>query len=55
MPVVDFMVKPRGEGGFGLEAITDFASVFTDKDYDNPRVLGPDAASVLMKIVYLAR
>ena len=32
--VIDYMVKPRSEDGFGLEAITDFASVFTDKDYE---------------------
>ena len=30
-------------------------TTFTDKDLSDPGILGPDAASVLMKILYLAR
>ena len=31
---VAFMSKARGEGGFGLQSISDLASVFTQADYE---------------------
>eukprot|EP00959_Pyramimonas_sp_CCMP1952_P294404 6157814-Pyramimonas_sp.AAC.1 len=34
-PVITFLLQPRSDGGFGLESVSDFASVFKETDYED--------------------